>query len=504
MSRHESNVNFRRLIKDLAEMYPYPVAEVVVVELVANALDAGAREIRINFDPRESVLAIEDDGKGMSASEFKQYHDFAAGLKRKGDGIGFAGVGAKISFNIAERVITEVRGESFSGGSDWGWATTTRLVWEDRVPRMLAHQGTRVEVRFKRGSEIPYQTEAQLISLLRRHYLPLFDTKFLALYQQLGVYDRRLRFFVNNTEVAPVDFRQEYQLQNVREVFPRWRGKRLGYGLFGLAGTEYPVGEGLAGVLLCTRGKVVKGDWLGQFPGELGPRVFAVVEMPRLARFLTTAKTDFARSAGRHRQLEQHLGPVREQFRVWLKDVGARPIEASKTTDAARLARELKRLMDVVPELREYFGFSSPAKVLRERSDGEVPATPEEGAAATFPKGKIAPVDAGLGQGSVLIEAPDQPRTRAEPISRKSRIGPRVGFAEAPDREELAWVDGVQITINSAHPAYKKAERISKRALTLHHRFSIAVAIQRLVAEGGEGDRTFLDRLVGLWSDTCG
>ena len=45
MAQHESSVNFRNLIQDLAEMYPFDVAEVVVVELVANSLDAKASRI---------------------------------------------------------------------------------------------------------------------------------------------------------------------------------------------------------------------------------------------------------------------------------------------------------------------------------------------------------------------------------------------------------------------------------------------------------------------------
>jgi hypothetical protein len=42
MPLHESNVNFRNLIRDLTDMYIYDVAEVVIIELVVNALDAGA------------------------------------------------------------------------------------------------------------------------------------------------------------------------------------------------------------------------------------------------------------------------------------------------------------------------------------------------------------------------------------------------------------------------------------------------------------------------------
>src|SRR3990172_3914290 len=155
MGVHESGVNYQNLIRDLAETYPFDVAEVVVTELVANSLDAGATLISINFDPAQKVLIVSDNGKGMDTSTFDEYHDFAAGLKTRGTGIGFAGVGAKISFNIADCVITETRSDSFSGGSDWYLESKKRLLWEDVGVAHLVGRETRVEVRFRGDARLP-------------------------------------------------------------------------------------------------------------------------------------------------------------------------------------------------------------------------------------------------------------------------------------------------------------------------------------------------------------
>lgn len=59
MAVHESGVNHQNLIRDLAEMYPFEVAEVVVVELVANALDAGATRISIDYDALNKLLLLQ-------------------------------------------------------------------------------------------------------------------------------------------------------------------------------------------------------------------------------------------------------------------------------------------------------------------------------------------------------------------------------------------------------------------------------------------------------------
>jgi len=119
MAIHHSNVNFRKLIKDLADMYNYPIPEVILVELVANALDARATIVDIYYDIENSILEVSDNGEGMNEKQFKEYHDFAAELKIRGDSIGFAGLGAKISFNCASMVSTETKSQHFSGASVW-------------------------------------------------------------------------------------------------------------------------------------------------------------------------------------------------------------------------------------------------------------------------------------------------------------------------------------------------------------------------------------------------
>jgi HSP90 family molecular chaperone len=178
MSAHESNVNFRNLIRDLTEMYTYDVAEVVITELVANALDAKATTISVDYDPKLKTLVVSDNGVGMNSDQFKKYHDLAAGLKSRGTGIGFAGVGAKISFNIADQVITETRSVLFEGGSNWHLVRQNdgieQLLWEDLPLKHLEGHGTRIEVDFSKEADIFFSTTNDLISLLRRHYLPLF------------------------------------------------------------------------------------------------------------------------------------------------------------------------------------------------------------------------------------------------------------------------------------------------------------------------------------------
>ena len=505
MGVHESTVNFQNLIRDLAEMYPFQVPEVVIVELVANALDASASRISVSYDPSTRILVVGDDGTGMSASQFDEYHDFAAGLKTRGEGIGFAGVGAKISFNVAERVITETRSDSFIGGSDWRLKSKKQLVWEDMRPSRVRAHGTRVEVHFKTTTSPPFATTDDIIQLLRRHYLPLFDTKFLDLYERLGQYPCDLRFRVNGRTVQPGIVAEQLGLSRTREFTPSRRRKKIGYGLFGVASCEYPLGPDSAGVLLCTHGKVVKSELFNQFPGALGPTIFGVVEVPGFISFLTTAKTDFMRTRGKHRQLESLYGPVREEFKIWLAELGVQSVEATDIDEAGKLERELRKLVEAIPELGEFFGFRSAARVLQKSADGTVGAAAHEGQESTLPIGAGAgggdagPPDIGDDPGTALMEDRQAGSVKAKPISRTARRGPKVGFAAAPDRTEVGWVDGNCVYINSAHPAYTKSQSNS-RTKRIHCLYAIGTAIQRFLATGdGDYDHMFIDRLMAGW-----
>ena len=505
VSRHESTVNFRNLIRDLADMYPQEVDEVVVVELIANALDAKAKRISIDYSRATNILTITDDGQGMDEAQFAQYHDFAAGLKTRGSGIGFAGVGAKISFNVANRVVTETASHSFRGGSNWQLEANGRLYWDDIMVTSLPGTGTRVTVHFDSNSKPSYTNTGDLIKLLQRNYLPLLDGKFLDLYQRLGVYSPELRFVVNGQELAPTDVALGFIKEAAKELYPESAGRMTGFGVLGLAGTEYPLGEGVGGVLLCTYGKVIKGDLFNQFPGSYGPRVFGVVEVPGFIQFITTSKTDFSRGKGRNRAFERLYGPLRDSFREWLAGLGIQQVATEDPREAARLERELRQMAEAIPELSEFFGFRNRTRVLRPSDTGGTLADDHEGIEQTFPEGEgqrgtepgiPAP---GEDPGTALVENPDSGRQRADPITRRARSGPRIAFESRPDKVDLAWVDGNTVFINSGHPAYKKADA-SATSRRVHCIFVIAGAVQKFLADpNAPPDLMFVDRMMSAW-----
>ena len=218
-------------------------------------------------------------------------------------------------------------------------------MWEDKPLEHLQGQGTYVSVCFRADAEVPYATTIDLIQMLRRHYLPLLEHSFLSLYATKKLYPKDLRFFANGEEVPPFEATVEFQLDNVRKFIPRHGKKPLGYSVFGTSVREYPIDPSLAGILLCTHGKVIKADNFGQFPsGDVGTRIFGLAELPTLINFVTTSKTDFRPRPGKNRDFQRLYETVRNEYKEWLSSVGVETVEEKNITEARQLERELRKL----------------------------------------------------------------------------------------------------------------------------------------------------------------
>src|SRR5918912_547380 len=103
----ETRVDLQHLLEDLRDAYPGSLEETILTEIMANALDSGATQVRFECDAGGSTITAVDDGSGMQRRELARYHDIAASTKTRGQGIGFAGVGIKRGLLVSREVITE-------------------------------------------------------------------------------------------------------------------------------------------------------------------------------------------------------------------------------------------------------------------------------------------------------------------------------------------------------------------------------------------------------------
>ena len=95
--------------KTFATRYAGALEETILTEVVANALDSGASRIRLLTSAADATFTVVDDGRGMLRRELARFHDVAASSKRRGEGIGFAGVGIKLGLLVSREVVTETR-----------------------------------------------------------------------------------------------------------------------------------------------------------------------------------------------------------------------------------------------------------------------------------------------------------------------------------------------------------------------------------------------------------
>lgn len=506
MARHESSVDFRNLIRDLAEIYPFSVDETVITELVANSLDANATLISIDYDPKQKKLVFLDNGDGMTVDQFRQYHNLAAGLKSRGSGIGFAGIGAKISFNIADRVITETKSCSFKGGSNWKLVKEKtgeeKLIWEDIEPTHIKGHGTRVEIDFFDNAEISFATTDEIAGILQKHYLPLFDEKFLEVYAELEKY-QSIRFCVNGSILPVINLKKKFDIQKYKEIPLRRSEKLIGYGFIGLAKNDYPLGEDLCGVLISVYGKVIKSELFHQFPGREGAKIIGLFEVPALIGFLNTSKNDFIRSNANHKKFESYYGPIREAFKHWLSEAGIETQEIDIPKETRKIENEIKKILDDIPELSNFLGFRSRKDILTLNENGDRSSKEQEGIEPSFPMGngkggkKEALPDIGSEPGITNIEA--EKGQKAKPISRSARRGPKIAFSNHPDKIYLAWVEGDTIFINAGHSVMHKLRNDNKNKMVMYL-VAIGCAVQRYsTSEEREADLYLIDRIFNAW-----
>lgn len=131
IKQHSTVSDWKKLIRDFRDQFPYDPLTALIVETSANAIDAGAAQIEVHVN--RDRYEITDNGKGMNLHDFKEYHNIASLTKRRGEGIGFAGVGAKIFLDRAEHIITETKSGGFSGTTKWAFAVT---LWSGNLLRV--------------------------------------------------------------------------------------------------------------------------------------------------------------------------------------------------------------------------------------------------------------------------------------------------------------------------------------------------------------------------------
>ena len=497
-----SKIDFRRLVAELVGMYSADTLDVIISELVANALDAKAENVWLRWDSQNHILTIEDDGCGMGSDQFQEYHDFAVGLKERGTGIGFAGLGAKLSFDISYRVETLSRQGDTIRGSDWRWNDDGSLSWREMPSPVLDHQGTKVRVHIGETYDVASVNTTRLEDTLKREYLPILVREFLQVYSDVGIYSENLRFHVDDVLLEPEDLDVAFGLVEKSENTVRDGKRAIGLGVIGTLDGSKPRTDWRYGVILCTYGKVIKSELFGLPTGPLGDRLFGIYEIPELIEFLTSNKSDLREKRGRGRPLGKITDQVRDHLKCYLEGQGVTFADRKRGALSARLERELKDIVDQLPELQDFHGTRRDIERLKRDDLGDVRGSAatraSEGASDKSDSNRPEGPSGSDSQSSPLADIEADGPIRGRPRSAKRKRGPQVAFEDQPSRREVSWVDGDVITINSGHSAY--CNRISSDSARLTYcMFAIAIAIEKSGLVSGTDEDRYVESFMSAW-----
>jgi hypothetical protein len=503
----ETRVDLLHLLEDLRDAYPGSLEETIVSEVVANALDSGARLVTFAADPAAATLTVTDDGRGMARRELARYHDLAASSKQRGRGIGFAGVGIKLGLLVCEEVVTETRRGKTHVATQWHLGSRHRAPWKWVPPTgLVTERGTAVRLRLT-NPLFPLLDPAFVEAAVRRHFQPLLDPAFDAVLAPW--YPAGVRFLVNGRPLSRNGAGDDRAPLGVK-VGRRRRPSAVGY----LVRNGDAMPEDDRGVAVSTLGKVIKRgwDWLGVSPAQ-PERITGLLEVPALAECLTLNKADFIRVGARGAVYLAHRKAIQQSIAAQLAAWGDAPAEEGRKPKTRPVERDLEKVLGdladdfpLLASLVERHRGGQTRLSMGHPGTGAVPLEP--------PTGPDQPAEAEAAETGppVVAEprppAPFTPEPPAEtPVAgkagpkRPARYGLQIRFESRPGDLALGRLAGSIVWVNEAHPAYRRA--VATRSEGYHYALTTALAVGPLAVEAARVAE-FVTAFLARWGESGG
>jgi hypothetical protein len=522
----ETRVDLVHILEDLRDAYPGPIEETILTEMLANALDSGARSLELCTDREQRTLLARDDGRGMTRRELSRYHDLGASTKRRGAGIGFAGVGIKLGLLACDEVQTETRRGQVHAATTWRLASRARAPWSwIEPPHLLEADGTAVLLRLTNPLSLLLDA-GFLETTVIRNFQAFFEPEFIEILA--ASYPHGFSITIDGrVVVGPI--RPAARSPIAIKVGRQRKPSGIGY----LCRHDEALPEHERGLAVSTLGKVIRRgwDWLGITPAH-ADRIEGLIEVPALAESLTLNKGDFLRTGSRGALFLSYRKAIQEVVGSQLEAWGAAP-PPKRAPRALPLERDIRR---VLGDLADEYPLLA---TLVERTPGgqrrlpigdasaTVGARPYAGSAEVLAgrSGDDAQADAGMrdaavGQDEAVTAgqptgteehqtAPQDPTTREAgstsvatglPGPRRARrpatLALQIRFETLEDQVAFARLIESTVWVNDAHPAYRRA--LASRAEAYHVALAVASALAPLAVEA-EHATHFISAFLARW-----
>lgn len=499
--RQPSTVSdWKKLIRDFRDQFPYDPLTALVVETFANAVDAGATKIDIDVIGK-NVYRITDNGTGMTQPVFKEYHNIASLTKKRGETIGFAGVGAKIFLDRAESIITETKSKSFKGATNWAFYGNS-LEWKP------IHTSNRVKTSTGTFVQVNLTTEEDMFKLTARFVIEILRLQYNAIL--MGYYIVRT-VTVNGKKVLPWKVPNSDIERKKEFVFKYGKNRIKG---FILKSSKY-FPEDYQGPFIIVHGKTVTQEWFRQYPIGSGT-FYGLVQADFLIDILRTSKSDFERTS---MIWKKFCGKMAQVFSQWLDEIGAKPTRAVTENDLEKMSEDIEKSINKVLKQPEFeiiantlFQNVIQRNIAVKSTGSELMGAETNGSQETM--GTTGGRDGGEGtptlgeeEGTGYVE--DEGGTiPIEKARRRVRGLVKLGFEEKPEDVSEGWTDPAQkaIIINIGHPAWKIADELTLQSKSEHVRVYhvLRTVFSTLVEEvAAETPKETLAKLFSSWYNSC-
>ncbi|KKU51997.1 MAG: hypothetical protein A3A28_00640 [Candidatus Sungbacteria bacterium RIFCSPLOWO2_01_FULL_47_32] len=503
--RHETRVNLKHLLEDIRDSYSTPIEEVIITELIANALDSGATRISFFTDSEQGILRCVDNGRGMSRRDLGEYHNIAATTKERGRGIGFAGIGAKLSLLVASRVITESHGPRRSqSATEWRLEGPTRAPWNYiKSPDYVeSPHGTAIAL-FLLDKNSSLSDALFIQNTIQHHFFPLLDSLLKDRILRY-IYPKGVELFVNDKKI------DEFYPPIPNFAFQVKLGKAsrrpVGFGYIMHADSMPNVTPHFHGIMVSTYGKTIRQgwEWIGLFP-KSHEKIYGIVEVPGLAEILTTNKSDFLQDAGSLKKYYRYRKAIQEGVLAVLRSLGEDRLSEDGASALARpFVRKIESALDHVvrdfPELEGFFG------VRRQRGTGNFAKTSNH-TGSDYLTGISQHNEPNEEQNALKQKLSD--RFQSENKEIKKSNGKKEGIKKSPgikiSFEEFGSEDGCPlgrmvedtIFVNTLHPFWQKAkDEKGEEYCTI---VTVSWVLSDFLEEG-HSSRDFMNRLLYAWA----
>lgn len=439
-------VNLLHALEDFLDAYPYSPPEVAVVEGISNAIDADASRTQIWLDPEEHEFSLLDNGGGMSDEDFENYHTVALSSKKKGQGIGFAGVGSKIYLAASPDAVitTETVGPNGPLASVIKREPTHKgydeLVY-DKAKCTLKSRGTKYTVKMSTPhfEELEKNIEGWIVKWFNQILRDgsrtiLLEGKPVKAWRPKAVFSLTRKFVVGGVK---------FQVEVIK--------------------TTDALDPELIGLNAVVFGKLVKKydfPWQYQLKKDARETIYAVLTADPLSEYLSLNKLEFKGSHLVHSVIEKAHAEVFELLKA--KGLVA-PIEeepASRILTNALTNSFTKLLFSSAFKKFNPWVTVRNVDSLIPTPEGTEMGTTESGVqltAGTFGgQGAGSSVKVSGGEEGSALSPGDGDISGEERKRRVKTIG--IAFADLPDNPKEGWVDVAQkaIVVNIGHAMYHK------------------------------------------------